>query len=90
MGVTLWLCGGASLCGGFSGCRAQARGTQAAGAAAYGLSSCGLWALECRLSSNGTWAWLLCSMWNPPVPGINPVSSALAGIFLSTVNTREV
>ena len=62
---------------GFSGCGVRAH-------------SCGAWALECRLRSKGAWAWLLCSMRSPPVPGIDPVSSALAGVFLSTVTTGEV
>ena len=30
------------------------------------------------------WAQLLCGMWNPPQPGIESVSSALAGGFLIT------
>ena len=38
-----------SLC-----CGAQALGTRTAVVAARGLSSCGTWALECRLSSCGT------------------------------------
>ena len=44
---------GAYHCGGFSCCRAQALGTRASVAVARGLSSCGSWALECRLSSCG-------------------------------------
>ena len=45
---------------------------------------CRAWALECGLSSCGTWAYSLPSMWDLPGPGIKPVSPALAGIFLST------
>ena len=41
----------ASLC-----CGAWALGTQASVVVAHGLSSCGSWALECRLSSWGAWA----------------------------------
>ena len=41
-----------------------------------GSGSCDTWAH--RLSSYGTWAWLLRGMWNPPRSGINPVSPALA------------
>ena len=52
---------------------------------ARGLSSCGSWALECRLSSCGTRAELLCGMWDLPGPGLEPVSPALAGGFLTTV-----
>ena len=51
---------------------------------AHGLSSCGLQALERRLSSCGTWAWLLHGMWDLPGPGIEPMSPALAGGFLTT------
>ena len=48
------------------------------------FSSCGLQALELRLSSCGTRAQLLCGMWDLPGPGIEPVSPALAGRFLTT------
>ena len=51
---------------------------------AHGLSSCGLWALERRLSSCGAQALLLCGMWDLPGPGLEPVSLALAGGFLTT------
>ena len=50
-----------------------------------GFSSCGLWALEHRLSSCGTEAQLLHGMWDLPRPGLEPVSPALAGGFLTTV-----
>ena len=46
----------ASHCGGFSCCRARALGVWASVVVAHGLSSCGSWALERRLSSFGTWA----------------------------------
>ena len=36
-------------------CGAQALGAWASVVVAHGLSSCGSWALECRLSSCGTW-----------------------------------
>ena len=42
------------------------------------------WALECRLSSCGARAQLLHGMWDLPRPGIEPVSPALAGRFLTT------
>ena len=32
----------------------------------------------------GAWAWLLPGMWNLPRPGIEPMSPALAGEFLTT------
>ena len=38
-----------------------------------------------RLSSCGSWAQLLRGMWDPPRPGLEPVSPALAGGFLTTV-----
>ena len=57
---------------------------QSTGSRHAGLSSCGSWALECRLSSCGTQAQLLCGMWDLPGPGIEPVSPALAGRFLTT------
>ena len=50
-----------------------------------GFSSCGSWAPEHRLSSCGTWAQLLCGMWDLPRPGLEPMSPALAGGFLTTV-----
>ena len=52
---------------------------------AHGLSSCGSWALERRLSSCGARAYLLRSTWDVPGPGLEPVSPALAGGFLTTV-----
>ena len=51
---------------------------------ARGLSSCGSQALECRLSSCGERAQLLRGMWDIPRPGLEPVSPALAGGFLTT------
>ena len=39
----------------------------------------------CRLSSCGSWAQPLRSMWDPPKPGLEPVSPALAGRFSTTV-----
>ena len=37
-----------------------------------------------RLSSRGTWAQLLWGMWDLPEPGIEAVTSALTGGFLTT------
>ena len=51
---------------------------------ARGLSHCGSRALERRLSSCGAWDNLLRGMWNLPGPGIEPMSPALAGRFLTT------
>ena len=74
----------ASHCGGFSCCGAWALGVRASVVVAHGLSSCGLRALECRLSSCGARAYLFRGMWDLPGPGIELVSLALAGRFLST------
>ena len=81
------LCSGAraSHCGGFSCCRAWALSARASVVVEHGLSSCGSWALEHRLSSCGSRAQLLRSMWDRPGPGIEPVSPALAGRFLTIV-----
>ena len=76
----------ASHCGGFSCCRAQALGSQASVVVARRLSSCDLRALERRLSSCGARAQLLYGMWDLPGPGIEPVSHALAGGFLTTAH----
>ena len=38
-----------------------------------------------RLSNCGSWAQLLCGMWDLPRPGLEPVSPALAGRFSTTV-----
>ena len=74
----------ASHCSGFSCCAAPSMGAQASVVVARGLSSCGSRALECRLSSYGAGAQLLRSMWDHPGPGLEPVSPALAGRFLTT------
>ena len=51
---------------------------------AHGLSSCGSWALERRLSSCGQRSLLLHGMRDLPGPGLEPMSPALAGGFLTT------
>ena len=85
MGATL-LCGvQASHCSGFSCCGARALGVRASVVVASGLNSCGLRALERRLSSCGTRALLLRGRWDLPGPGIEPMSPALASRFLTTV-----
>ena len=85
VGATLRCSVQASHCGGFSCCRAQAVVVWASIVVARGLSNCGSQALERRLSSCGTRAQLLHSMWDLPGPGLEPVSPALAGRFLTTV-----
>ena len=54
-----------------------------------GFCSCGSRALEHRLSSCGAWASLLNGMWDLPRPGLEPVSPALAGGFLTTAPPGE-
>ena len=84
-GATLHCGVRASHCGGFSCCGARALGVQASVVVACGLSSCGSWALEGRLSSCGARAQLLRGMWDLPRQGLEPLSPALAGRFLTTV-----
>ena len=74
----------ASHCGDFSCCRARALGVQASVVVARRLSSCGSRALERRLSSCGARAQFLRGMWDLPGPGLELVSPALAGRFLTT------
>ena len=83
-GATLCCGARASHCGGFSCCRAWALGAQASVVVARRLSSCGSRALERRVSSCGAQAQLLRGMWDLPGPGLEPVSPALAGRFLTT------
>ena len=71
-GATLHCAARASHCGGFSCCGAQVLGAGASIVVARRLSSCGARAL------------LLRGMWDLPGPGIEPVSPALAGGFLTT------
>ena len=54
------------------------------GSRCAGFSSCGSRALEHSLSSCGARAQLLHGMWDLPGPGLEPVSPALAGGFLTT------
>ena len=68
----LLCCGArASHFGDFS-CGPQALGAWASGVAAHGLSSC------------GTWASLTHGVWSVPGPGIEPMSLALQGRYLTT------
>ena len=59
-------------------------GVWASVAVAHGLSSCSPRALELRLNSCGSQAWLLCGMWDLPGPGIAPMLPSLAGRFFIT------
>ena len=49
-----------------------------------GFSTCSSWALEQRLNSCGTQAWLLHDTWDLSGPGIEPMSLALTGGFLTS------
>ena len=71
-------------CGGFSCCGAWALGARASVVVARGLSSCGSRALECRLSSCGTRAYVALRHVGSSGPGLESVSPALAGGFLTT------
>ena len=53
---------------------------------AHRLSSCSSQALEHRVSNYGARAQLLQGTWDPPGPGIEPMSLALAGGFLAIVS----
>ena len=64
---------------------ARALGARASVVVTRRLSSCGSRALEHKLSSCGARAYLLPGMWDLPGPGLEPVSPALAGGFLTTV-----
>ena len=67
----------ASLCSGLSYSRARAHGLTGFGS---GTSR----ALVHRLNCCGAEAWLLCGLWDLFGPGIEPVSPALAGGFITT------
>ena len=56
---------------------------------ARGLSSHSSRAPERRLSSCGSWAQLLRGMWDPPGPGLEPVSPRIGRQTLNHCATRE-
>ena len=79
-----------SHCGGLSCCGTLALGHM-------GFSSCGTWhnshsswALEHSLSSRDPWTYLLCSVWDPPGSGMEPVSPALEYRFFITEPPRKL
>ena len=45
--------------------------------------------VACGLITAVAWAYLLCSMWDLPRPGIKPMSPALAGGFFTTERPEE-
>ena len=63
---------GASHCSVFSCCGELTLGQ-------VGFSSCGSWPLKHRLNSCDTWVQILCSMWDSPGSGIEPMSPVLTG-----------
>ena len=71
-GATLRCGARVAYCIGFSCCGARPLGARASVVVACGLGSCGIRAK------------LLGGMWDLPGPGIEPVSPALAGGFLTT------
>ena len=83
-GAALNCCAWTSHWGGFSCSEAQTLDTWAAVIVVCGLSSCDLRPPEHRLSSCGTRAYLLLGMWDLPGTGIEPISLALHGRFLTT------
>ena len=74
----------ASHCGSFSCCRIWALGHTGFSSCSTWVRSCGSWALEHRFSICDAWDKLLHGMWNPPGPGIEPVSPELAGRLFTT------
>ena len=88
-GATLHCSAQTSHCSGFCCCGAQALGARASVVVEHGLSSWASQALEHRLSSCGTWSQLLHGMWDLPEPGLEPMSPALAGGFLTTAPPRK-
>ena len=85
-GATLCCGARASHGGGFSRSGAMALGFVVA---AFGLQSTGSVVSAGRLHSHGTWALSLQGMWNLPGLGIEPVSPAFAGGFLSIGPLRK-
>ena len=74
----------ASHCGDFFCGGAWALGHEASVVAAFGLSSCGFWSLEYRLSSFRILIQLLCSIWDLLDQGSNWCPVHCRGGFLTT------
>ena len=80
-GASLWL----HRCAGFSlqwPLLQQSTGSRAHGLTGFGSGTSR--ALVHRLNCCGAEAWLLCGLWDLFGPGIEPVSPALAGGFITT------
>ena len=69
------------VCSGFSCCRAQVLGPQAQQLHRAASVIVAYEAPEHRPSSCGAWAQLLCSTWDLPGEGIEPMPPVLAGRF---------
>ena len=87
-------CAGSSLpCRLLSSCSVQLSDSSSffccGGWAGLDFSSCGSWVPECRLSSCGTWAQFLCSIWDLPRSGIEPRVSCVGRRILYHWATRE-
>ena len=76
-GATLQFGAQASHCGGFSCCGAWVLGVRTSVVVACGLSSC------------GARPYLLRGVWDLPGPGLEPMSPALVGGFLTTAPPRK-
>ena len=76
-----------SHCGGVSCCGAQVLGAWASSAVAAHSVNCGSWALEHR--RNSVAHRLSCCLWDLFGSGIEPVSTALVGRFLTTGPPRK-
>ena len=93
-GATLRCSVWASHCGGFYCCGARAPGMRASVVVPRGLQSTGSAVVAHRLqtrrlSNCGSRAQLLRGMWDPPGPGLKPMSPALAGGFPTTAPTGK-
>ena len=92
VGLHCCMCFSLVVSRGYSGCGVQTshwRGLSCWGAQALGCPGFGSWgsqALEHRLSSCGSWAYLLLGTWDLPGSGVGPMSPVLAGRFLSTAS----
>ena len=83
--LQLWRAGAILCCGAAGFSLRWLLLLQSTGSRRTRFSSCVLRALERRLSSCGPRVQLLRSMWDLPGPGLEPVSPALAGGYLTTV-----
>ena len=69
---------------GLSCCRVWALGYMGFSSFSMWAQQLWLWLLQYKLSGCGMQAQSSCSMWDPPRPGIKPMSSSLAGGYFTT------